>query len=141
MENTPRYFEASYADEMRTLVRHRIENGGTAGYAPLGYYNCLEGYKTWVEVDHTTAPFVRSLFELVAIGNPVPVAVRMVSAYGLRSKRGNLLTPVTARKILTNPFYIGKVRLGEELIQGKHPVFVEERLFERVQERIKQQKP
>ena len=126
----PRYYTSAYKEEIRALMRHRIENGGTAGYAPLGYINCISGYKSWIEIDPKTAPLVRSLFQIVASGISVPIAVRMVSQYGLRSKRGNLLTPATARMILTNPFYIGKVRLGSELIPGKHPTFIEEQLFE-----------
>ena len=132
----PLYYTATYKDYIRALMRHRIENGGTAGYAPLGYTNCISGYKSWIEIDPKTAPLVRSLFQIVASSVPVPVAVRMVSQYGLRSKRGNLLTPATARMILLNPFYIGKVRLGNELIPGKHPTFIEEQLFEVVQGKI-----
>lgn len=132
----PLYYTSAYKEEIRALMRHRIENGGTAGYAPLGYTNCISGYKSWIEIDPKTAPLVRSLFQIVASSVPVPVAVRMVSQYGLRSKRGNLLTPATARMILSNPFYIGKVRLGDELIPGKHPTFIEEKLFEVVQGRL-----
>ena len=46
--------------------------------------------------------------------------------------RGGHLDKQTLRKLLTNPLYVGKLRCGDELVEGRHEPIVEVALFDDV---------
>jgi len=49
-------------------------------------------------------------------------------------------TLYSVRWLLHNPFFTGRVRYKDQLYKGFHEAIIDEKLFERVQERLKQAK-
>jgi DNA invertase Pin-like site-specific DNA recombinase len=110
--------------------------GRHPGNLPLGY---LPGIRDTdpPRPDPDTAPLIAGAFALAAEGKSLGESVRILHAWGLRSKRGNPLSRQALHAILRNPFYRGQVRLKGKLYPGAHRPLVSEELFTRTQESIR----
>lgn len=62
--------------------------------------------------------------------------LRVMTERGLRSRRGKPLTVSVLHKMLTNPFYTGKMRFRGELYVGLHQPLIEDFIFEKVQRNL-----
>jgi len=63
--------------------------------------------------------------------------LQRVTGLELTSRNGKILGTSALRGILTNPFYMGKVRHNGFVRSGKHEMIIDERLFLNVQENLK----
>src|SRR3989344_6907687 len=107
------------------------------GVAPTGYLNDLITHK--MVLDPERAPFVKKLFELYATGNYNLVEMgRIAEKIGLRSRNGNLLTHSNIQYILKKPFYYGLIYLNGEFFEGSHEPIISKKLFDKVQEVMKE---
>lgn len=124
--------------------------------APIGY---LDEGSDKKELDPERAPIIKRMFELYATGEwSLRELHKWAIEQGLTTKprrrkrsRGEIMDGVefeekvslpvsfsTAQFILTNPFYIGKLRYKDEILDGRHPPLVDVSLFNRVQEMLKE---
>lgn len=127
-----------YSDILSERVRYRMGETVKAGRfphrAPLGYRNeQVNGTKN-LAIDAERAPLIRKAFELLATGSYKTDAVlRNVNAMGLRTVRGNPVTPQTFSQMIRNPAYMGWIHSGENKVKGNFEAIVSEELFATVQ--------
>lgn len=131
-------YRAAVKRDMSRLVKRGMrrleERGGFAHMAPLGYRNARDREKgAVIEVDPKTAPLVREAFELAAAGKSIREILGIMTAKGLRSRRGRPLGPSALLGILTNPFYLGRIRSSGSSLPASHGPIAEPCLFEAAQ--------
>ncbi|MGV3615159.1 MAG: recombinase family protein [Fimbriimonas sp.] len=131
-------YRAAVRRDMSGLVKRGMrrleERGGFAHMAPLGYRNVRDHEKgAMVVIDPGTEPLVRQAFELAAAGKPLREILCFMTVKGLRSRRGRTLGPSALLGILTNPFYLGRIRSSGSSAPGAHGPIVEPALWEAAQ--------
>jgi len=114
----------------------------TGGMPPLGYDVPPEGRR--LVVNREEADQVRAIFGLYA-ENPSLVAISQeLTRRGWRRKSwktregrqrdGKPWDAANLRRLLKDPIFIGKAKLGGEIFQGEHDGIVPKALFQRVQD-------
>ncbi len=140
----------SFAQYERELAaertRHKIEAARrrgqwTGGAPPLGYDVVPEGGKIVVNTDE--AKQAVAIFELYAEKPSLVKVTQELNRRGWRQKAwiaktgnrcgGAKWNKVSLRSRLTDPLYIGKQKLGDEVFPGEHKAIVPRKLFDRVQ--------
>lgn len=112
--------------------------GRLPGCAPVGYLNTKTSSGAHaIMVDDKTAPLIREGFELAAEGNlSIARILEGLTARGLLSRGGRVVSASGLWVILNNPFYCGKIRFHFTVLQGTHEPVVSEELFDRVQKAL-----
>ncbi len=140
----------SFAQYERELVGERTRDKiqaarrrgrWTGGMPPLGYDVAPEGGK--LLVNRSEAALVRQIFELFAA---TPSLIETAAELNRRAWRmkswttrdgklreGSTWDRVSLARLLKDPRYVGKQRLGDEVFPGEHDAIVPRALFERVQ--------
>jgi hypothetical protein len=107
----------------RTVVgmKAALEKGTWPFPTPLGYLKVHEeGGRSQIVLDPETAPLIRQAFELYASGAYDRTQVlRTVTAAGLRTRKGKKLSAQSFCNLLKNPFYAGKLVVGDWQIDSK----------------------
>lgn len=130
-----------YVDNLRENVtrgmRQKIRNGVWPLWAPLGYLN---NPKTrGIDVDQNKAPKVKKLFELYATGNyNLRELAEWCQQHKLKSNTGREMTISHVHKTLKNVFYIGLMKYKSELFEGTHEPLITKKLFDRVQQLMRE---
>ena len=133
------YCGTAHSEDIKISKRTKDGNHGTLlkgkwpHKAPRGYINVRRAkHDCWVEVDPSTAPLIRQLFNEVALGLEVPTVI---------GRRIFPKLPSTSLfEMLRNPFYAGIVHVPayngdpEQDVQGIHEALVDKRTFDVVQE-------
>jgi site-specific DNA recombinase len=112
----------------------RIKQGLYPLPAPVGYLD--KGKGQLKEPDPLTAPLIRKAFELYATGQySLDALVPELQRLGLRNKKGQSIVRNGLWQLLSNPFYIGLIRIKctGETFAGGHTPLVPKSLFDRVQ--------
>ena len=117
-------FSAKYSKDLSKNVRRGMaekwRRGEWSFFAPFGYKNVrLTADRAVVEVDQAAAPVVQGLFELAATGNyslnRLAITLREEWHVTMRPNRCTKTThgvpPSAINKILSNPFYVGLMRI------------------------------
>ena len=134
------------SDRTRDKVRAARRKGKwTGGMPPLGYDVAPEGGK--LVVNKEEAEQIRNIFQLYA---EKPAFVALAQKLNRRAWRrkswktkkgrwreGKSWDASNLRRILKDPIYIGRVKLGEEIFPGEHEDIVPIALFEEVQAAMK----
>jgi site-specific DNA recombinase len=128
-----------YSDVLSERVRYRMSEAVKAGRfvwrAPLGYRNVQANGTKNLAIDEERAPMIRKAFELLASGSYQRDAVlRAINAMGLRTVRGNPVTPQSFSQMMRNPIYMGWIHSGENKVKGNFEALVSEELFITVQD-------
>ncbi len=129
------------ADYIRNLreetlkgIRGRLKQGLYPLHAPLGYRDNGPGkLKT---IDPVVGPEVKRIFELYGSGQHSFRTLRIeMDRRGFRTEAGRSLSKQTIERMLSNPFYIGVMRLRStgETFPGKHEPLISSSLFNDVQ--------
>jgi site-specific DNA recombinase len=125
------------AERSTNGMRSRVDAGRFMWTSPLGYVNSgRRGRGISLEPDPVKAPLVRRLFELMATGTyRQHEAIAKVNALGLKGRRGGPLTAWTAKKLLRNPAYCGRLEVPGwgKSARGDWTPLITEELFVRVQ--------
>ena len=131
-------------DTGRGLERKALR-GEYPSVAPVGYLN--DTARKLVVMDRHEAPVVKKAFELYAEGNSrlEDIAeflhkggVRTRATMRWQSEGGRPLKRDQVSYMLANPFYIGLFRYNGEIYEGKHPPLIPKKLFDKVQEVLKE---
>ena len=130
----PDWHRAFRRQAIRDGMKRKAEAGGKPGCTPVGYRNRRDQDGTaYVEVDPVQGPLVREAFEMATEAWSVRRILKHLTTKGLRSRHDKELTAMSLYRILTNPFYCGKIRFNEQLLPGIHEITIEESTFWHVQ--------
>jgi site-specific DNA recombinase len=136
------------SEEVTRGIRRKVEVGGAVSRAAPGYLNVREplpqgGEVRTIAVDPERAEIIRWGFETYATGlYSVNDMVTLLAARGLRSRGDRRYSPrplnhSSVHKLLSNPFYMGKVVYKGKVYPGRHEPLVSEELFEQVRAVLK----
>ncbi len=134
-------FAKNYTDNLSEEVKkgqkQKIKEGWLPTTPPLGYKTVGEkGHKIHV-IDETVAPYIKEMFALYATGNYSTVALgEKMYKQGFRSRSGVQVVKSQIHKILSEPFYYGKLVWNGNLFEGKHDPLISKDLFDQVQAKM-----
>jgi len=136
-------FERDIISERTRDKMHAARRRGkwTGGMPPLGYDVAPEGGKLVVNLEE--AEQVRSIYHLYSENSSLVAIAQELNRRGWRRKswktksgkwrNGNSWDAANLRRVLKDPIYIGKIKLGDEVFPGEHKAIVPRELFNRVQ--------
>ena len=134
---------AQYDNDMRAQrtkdgMREAASRGRWVWAPPLGYRKTSEQVGPSLVHDEKTAPLVQTAFESFDAGVPRAALLTQLNALGLRGRSGKALGPQSLRNLLTNPIYVGRVRVPRWNMDapGDFLPIVAPGLFSRVQSRL-----
>jgi DNA invertase Pin-like site-specific DNA recombinase len=132
-----KYFVDNLRENVKRGLRQKVRNGVWPVWAPIGYLN---NPKTrMIDVDLEKAPKIRKLFELYATSNyTFHSLANWCKEYKLKSNLGNEISISNIQRILQNIFYIGLMKWKGEIFEAKHTPLISKKLFDKVQEILKQ---
>jgi DNA invertase Pin-like site-specific DNA recombinase len=132
-----KYFVDNLRENTKRGLRQKIRNGVWPGWAPVGYLNNLK--TKMIDIDPEKAPKVRKLFELYATGNHTFHSLaNWCKENKLKGNLGKDISTSNVPIILQNIFYTGLMKYKGEIFEGKHKPLISKKLFDRVQEVLKQ---
>jgi len=119
-------------------IRNKYSLGWLPRPAPIGYLNLKVGNEATIILDRKKAFYVRQIFERVGLRNSKVKNLRKwINTTPLITSGGKPLSKSTIYKILRNPFYYGKLKYKDELLEGKQPHIIEKELFDIVQGKLR----
>ena len=132
-----KYYIDNLSENVKRGMRQKIRNGIWPVWAPIGYLN---NPKTrMIDIDLEKAPKIRKLFELYATGeHNLNSLANWCKENNFKGNLGKEISTSNIQKILQNVFYIGLMKYKEEIFEGKHIPLISKRLFDKVQEILKQ---
>jgi site-specific DNA recombinase len=132
-----KYYVDSLSENTKRGLRQKVRRGEYPGLAPIGYLNDVRT-KTIV-VNRKRSKIVKQAFELYSKGNfTLGEIANFLAKNGIKTKNGNPYKRDKISFILSNPFYYGHFRYAGELHEGKHEPIIAKKLFDKVQEVLKQ---
>jgi DNA invertase Pin-like site-specific DNA recombinase len=132
-----KYYVDSLSENTKRGLRQKVRRGEYPSVAPVGYINDVRT-KTIV-VDRKKARIIRSAFEYYASGNArLEDVADFLARRGILSRGGKRIHKTRVAFILSNPFYCGLFKYAGEIYEGKHEPIIAKKLFDRVQEVLKQ---
>jgi site-specific DNA recombinase len=137
------FYSNNLSQEAKKGLHEKARRGGTPSYAPLGYVNARQRIngrevKT-IEIDDERAEHIKWAFKMYATGQvSVAELTHELEERGLKSRTtakfvGSPLTRSMVHRLLSNPYYIGKLRYGGVIYDGNHEPLIDEITFQRVQ--------
>lgn len=125
--------------------------------APYGYDRIKIGKDWTLKPNEKEAPYIKMMYELYADGCGAWSIANEIEALGARPRVKEHFTEGVIRQLLSNPVYVGKIRISErstvkvledgkvvkkrvrnknyEIVEGKHEPLVSQELFDKVQAR------
>ncbi len=130
-----------YTDNLRENIlrgfRQKLRRGEMPTKAPLGYFNELRTHtiepdpKTFNKLRKSLVEFATGKYGLVSIQRKM----FSLGLVGQRSKTKPALSSI--QRILSNPFYYGVFKFKGELYQGTHKPMISKKLFDKIQQALK----
>ena len=132
-----KYYVDNLSENIKRGHRQKLKNGLWPQMAPLGYLNNKATKMVYVNTEK--APLLKKSFELYASGKYTLKNLRkIISDFGLLGTKGKMLSVSNFQYLLKNPFYHGLIRYNGEYFEGKHEPIISKKLFDQVQEVMKQ---
>ena len=132
-----KYYVDSLSENTKRGLRQKVRRGEYPSFAPIGYIN--DSRTKTIIVDRKKAKIIKEVFELYAKGNSRLEDISdFLAQRGIISRGGKKLHKTRATFILSNPFYCGLFRYAGEIHEGKHEPIITKKIFDRVQEILKQ---
>ena len=136
-EEVSKHYYKILGKRASVAMAEKAKNGDLPGCAPIGYLNARRDGEVYVEVNPETAPLVQEAFAIAAEGSfSVRKMLTILTTKGLVSRNRKSLGASSLHAMLTNPFYIGKLRYGSEVLEGRHEPLVNQNIFDRVQNNL-----
>ena len=131
-----KYYTDNLRENILRGIRQKLRRGELPAKAPLGYFN--EPRLRTIEPDPKTFHKVKSILRTFATGNSTLTQIQSkMFSLGLVGNDGKPLHLSTIQGILTNPFYYGMFLYNGELYQGSHKPMISKKLFDRIQQALK----
>ena len=132
-----KYYVDSLSENTKRGLRQKVRRGEYPSVAPIGYINDVRNKS--IVVDRKKAKVIKAAFEYYATGNARLEDVSdFLAQRGIFSRGGKKIHKTRATFILSNPFYTGLFRYSKELHEGKHEPIIAKKIFDKVQEVLKQ---
>lgn len=131
----------SWMESSKIGMRRKAKVGKCNGGSMLGYKAIPDeadskgGTKLVIVPEEAEA--VSEIFKMYAAGNGLKAIVNKLNAQNIRGKTGASFSLTTVRGILTNTFYIGKIKYDKQYYQGEHEPIITADLWDTVQNRLK----
>ena len=131
-----KYYTDNLRENILRGIRQKLRRGEMPTLSPLGYIN--EPRLRTIEPDPKTFTKVKQFLEAFATGkySLTQIQSKMFSG-GLTGKDGRSIHTSTIHHILTNPFYYGMFLYRGELYQGSHKPMISKKLFDLIQQVLK----
>ena len=138
LEGYAEYFSADLSEK---VIRGQTENAlkckFNGGTVPIGYVIDEEQF---FQIDPVTAPFVLEAFKRYDRNATMKEIRDWLNGQGIKNTLGNPVTYNTVERMLKNRRYIGEYVYKEVVIPDGIPAIVPQDLFDRVQEKMEQNK-
>ncbi len=132
-----KYYVDSLSENTKRGLRQKVRRGEYPGLAPIGYLNDVRT-KTII-VNRKGSKIIKQVFELYSQGNSTLDDIsNFLAQHGIRTRGNKPFKRDKISFILSNPFYYGHFRYAGELHEGKHEPIIAKKLFDKVQEVLKQ---
>ena len=132
-----KYYIDSLSENVRRGLRQKVRRGEYPGPAPIGYLN--DSRIKLVVMDRKKVKIIKAAFEFYAEGDKTLEDVsHFLAQQEITTKGGKVWHKDRVKYLLTNPFYYGHFRYAKEVHEGKHDPIIAKKLFDRVQEVLKQ---
>lgn len=136
LEGYAEYYSADLAEK---VIRGRTDNAlkckFNGGTLPIGYIINEEQH---FQIDPLTAPFVLDVFKKYDKGATMKELRDWLNDNGVRNTRGQPLNFNCIQHMLSNRRYIGEYKYRDIIVPDGIPAIVPEDLFDRVQEKLAQ---
>src|SRR3989344_847253 len=126
------YYLDNLSEEVKKGQKEKIAQGWLPTRPLPGYKTVGEkGHKIHI-LDENMAPIARKMFDYFLSGEySVDKLTKKMSNEGLRNIKGNKIVKSRIHKLLTDPFYIGKIRWNGVVTDGKQDPLITPEIFER----------
>jgi len=132
-----KYYIDSLSENVRRGLRQKVRQGEYPGPAPIGYIN--DPRTKTVVVDRKKAKIIKQAFELYSKNEScLEDIANFLAQNGILRRSGKIWHKDRVKYLLTNPFYYGHFRYAKEIYEGKHEPIIAKKLFDKVQEVLKQ---
>ena len=132
-----KYYVDNLSENIKRGIRQKLKNGIWPQMAPLGYLN--DKNTRTIIVDKNKARLIKKAFEIYATGKYSLRELRKtINNLGLIGRKNKELSISNYQYFLKNPIYYGVIRYKNELYEGKHEPIIAKKLFDNVQEVMKQ---
>ena len=124
------------AEQARSGMIQAAREGRWVWLVPLGY---THNAQRDIVLDPETAPAIHRAYEQAALGATFPEIARYLESQGLRTKKGNRLSPSQIQRMLQAPFYRGRL-VNENWqidVKGQWEALVTDGLWFRVQRALR----
>ena len=138
------FYSKNLSTEAKKGLQEKARRGGTPGYAPLGYLNSrgqIDGREVkTITLDPERAPLIQWAFEAYASGSwSITDLVEELARRGLKTRQTATRPPVPLtrsmlHRMLSNPYYVGRLRYTGAEYDGKHDALVDEKTWHQVQD-------
>ncbi len=115
-------------DRIKAGQKEKVSQGMWSWSPPMGYKSSVTG----MIIDEEKAPFIKQAFELYSTGNfTIKEIARRFNKWGIKTKRGNKISPQTVTKILENKLYMGIIDVNgwNNEVEGIHEKIISPELF------------
>jgi hypothetical protein len=130
---TAQYYLDNLSEEVKKGQKEKIRQGWLPTKAPYGYKTVGEKGRKIHIIDESIGVLVKKLFELYASGDySIKKLVDKMYDLGLRSSGGRQIPKSRIHKILTDPFYIGKMVWNGIEYPAQHKPLIDLTTFEKV---------
>lgn len=128
------YYSNYLAQNVKRAYEHARRQGKYFGLAPIGYARVSSVGGSEIRIDEQQAKIIKKIFELYASGE---YTIEMLKDYaigiGLKSQRGRIPSVSLIKRILNNPFYVGRARSKYGNYSHKYRKIIDDRLFDKCQ--------
>ena len=132
-----KYYVDSLAENTKRGLRQKVRRGEYPSLAPIGYINDVRAKS--IVVDKKRASIIRKAFELYAQNeSKLEDISNFLAQHNIFSSGGKRIKRDRISFILSNPFYYGHFRYAGEIHEGKHQPVVSKKIFDKVQEVLRQ---
>lgn len=131
MELLDQYERMSIALKLSKGRKTKVKQGDKAcGVAPIGY---KWNDKAEIVIDDETSPIIKLIFKKYLEVGSLGKTKEYLDKEGIYTNRGKLFSKQAILNILSNEFYIGKVKHGEIQLIGNHEPLISKITFGKVQ--------
>lgn len=136
MRSVNEYYSKNTAKNIRDGLKTNASKGLSIGgfSLPLGY---VSNSDREILIDNYEAEIVKKIFEMFDNGDNYANIIRYMNLHQVKTKRGNDFNKNSIKRLLTNEKFIGVYMFKGEKMPVKLPQIIDDDLFYRVQEKIK----
>lgn len=122
-------------DDSARSMKHKLEKGEWVSRTPLGYLNVKDDAgRSTVIVDQERAFLIKRMFQEYSTGAYSQTELRKkLKEWGVRTMKGNPVTPQIVNTMLQNPFYYGVMLIKGREYRHNYPPLISKELFDACQ--------